>query len=436
MWTRVRIDIVDGTSHEIKGEGGTHRLNGAINSHSSPTLATVFDGTTTSTADANTLAGLTDRNAGSSGIGCRSMTTASVLFVVVLGSLVGLSHSLGILLVLVDGPIEDVVILEALTNEQVTEDLPQVGVVWFVVKPQGSSVIQVDGKLVWEATAQNLSGGGHLLLHDPVVFLLLGGSLESLPGKGSTAEIEHHVTKGFHVITTRLLHAKVRVDTSITSGTGQVLVLSVGNVEMGLGITILLGQTKVDDVDLIASLANAHQEVIRFDITMDERLGMDILDAGNELIGEQEDSLQGEFAVAEIEQVLEAGSEKVQDHGIVITLGSKPTDKGNADAAGEGLVDTCFIFELWMFGFDTFKLDGDLLTRDDISSCVNMLGERRKCFVDMKTSYPGRYHQNFHCRFCVRFDTCCRHGDPRGGDQLSDAIWSRWLKSVTLVEGL
>jgi hypothetical protein len=35
--------------------------------------------------------------------------------------------------------------------------------------------------------------------------LLLGGSLESLPWKGSTAKVEHDITQGFHVVTTRLL---------------------------------------------------------------------------------------------------------------------------------------------------------------------------------------------------------------------------------------
>lgn len=98
------------------------------------------------------------------------------------------------------------------------------------------------------------------------------------------------------------------VDTGITSRTGQVLVLTIGDVEMGLGVTVFLGQTEIDDIDLIASLANTHQEVVGFDVTMDEGLGMDVFDPGNELIGQKQDRLQGEFSVAEVEQIFQARS--------------------------------------------------------------------------------------------------------------------------------
>lgn len=70
------------------------------------------------------------------------------------------------------------------------------------------------------------------------------------------------------------------VDTRITCGTGQVLVFSVGNVEMRPRITVFLCETKVNDVDLVAPLTDTHQKVIRFDITMDKVLGVDVLDSG------------------------------------------------------------------------------------------------------------------------------------------------------------
>lgn len=131
----------------------------------------------------------------------------SRLLLLILGRLLtsSLGDGLGILLVLVHGPVEDVVVLEALTNEKVTEDLPQVGVVRLVIKAEGARVVEVDGKLVGESTAEDFSGGGHLLLHDSVVLLLLGSSLQALPGEGATAEVQHNVSKGLHVITARLL---------------------------------------------------------------------------------------------------------------------------------------------------------------------------------------------------------------------------------------
>jgi hypothetical protein len=168
----------------------------------------------------------------------------------------------------------------------------------------------------------------------------------------------------------RRTDTQVGVDAGIAGGTSQVLVLSVRDVEVRLGIAVLLGQTEVDHVDLVAALADAHEEVVRLDVAVDERLGVDVLDAGDELVGEEQDRLQRELAVAEVEQVLEGGAEEVQDHGIVVALGAEPAHKGNADAAGEGLVDAGLVLELRVLGLDALELDGDLLTGDDVGACV------------------------------------------------------------------
>jgi hypothetical protein len=161
----------------------------------------------------------------------------------------------------------------------------------------------------------------------------------------------------------------VGVDGGVTSGTSQVLVLSVRDVEVGLGVPVLLGETKVDHVDLVAPLADAHEEVVGLDVTVNEALGVNVLDAADELVGEQEDGLEGEFAVAEVEEILERGAEKVEDHGVVVTLGAEPSDERNADAASERLVDTGLILELRVLGLDGLKLDGDLLAGDDVGAC-------------------------------------------------------------------
>lgn len=303
----------------------------------------------------------------------RDMASAAVLVVVLALALVGsLGDGLGVLLVLVDGPVEDVVVLEAFTDEEITEDLAEVRVVGLVIETERTGVVEVDGELVREATAKDLGRGGHLLLHDAVVLLLLGSSLESLPGKGSTAEVEHDISERFHVITAGLLDTQMGVDTGITGGTSQVLVLSVGNVEVSLGVTVLLGKTEINDVDLVTTLADTHEEVVGLNITVDEGLGVDVLNTGNELIGKEQDSLQGELAVAEVEEILKGGTEKIQDHGIVVTLGSEPANEWDANTSSKGLVDTGFILELRVLGLDALELDGNLLTGDDVSAKVDV----------------------------------------------------------------
>lgn len=162
---------------------------------------------------------------------------------------------------------------------------------------------------------------------------------------------------------------QVSVDAGITGGTRQVLVLTVRNVEVRLGVAVLLGETKVNHVDLVSTLAYAHEEVVGLDVAVDKRLCVDVLDAGDELVGEQQDRLERELAVAEVEEVLERGAEQVQDHGIVVALCSKPADERDADAASERLVDTGLIFELGVLGLDALELDGNLLARDDVGTC-------------------------------------------------------------------
>lgn len=69
------------------------------------------------------------------------------------------------------------------------------------------------------------------------------------------------------------------VDACISGGASKVLVFSVRDVLMCAGITVFLGEAKVYDVDQVAFLSQAHEEVVRFDISVDEVLGMDVLNS-------------------------------------------------------------------------------------------------------------------------------------------------------------
>ena len=180
-----------------------------------------------------------------------------------------------------DAPVEHVIVLVAFTNEEVTEELAEVGVVRLVIETQSTGVVQEDRELLRVATAKQVRGGGHLLLHDPVVLLLLGSSLETLPGKRASQEVHENVGKRLEIITTSLFDTQVSVDRSVTSSTSQVLVLPVGDVEMGLWIPVLLGETEIDNVHLVTALADTHEEVVGLDVTVDEVPGVNILDSGN-----------------------------------------------------------------------------------------------------------------------------------------------------------
>jgi hypothetical protein len=58
------------------------------------------------------------------------------------------NHGSVVLLVLVDVPVQDVVVLERLADEKVMEDLAQLREVGLVIETQLAAVVQVDDKLV------------------------------------------------------------------------------------------------------------------------------------------------------------------------------------------------------------------------------------------------------------------------------------------------
>lgn len=73
----------------------------------------------------------------------------------------------------------------------------------------------------------------------------------------------------------------MRVDTRVPRRSRQVLVLPVRDVEVGLGVAVLLGKSKVDHVDLVASLADTHQKVVRLDVPVDKVSRVNVFDPRN-----------------------------------------------------------------------------------------------------------------------------------------------------------
>jgi hypothetical protein len=95
------------------------------------------------------------------------------------------------------------------------------------------------------------------------------------------------------------------VDRGVPSGTRQVLVLSVRDVQVCLWVPVLLCETEIDDIDLVSTFTDTHQEVVGLDISVDEVSGVNVFYPRDKLVGEEEDGLEREFAVAEVEEIFE-----------------------------------------------------------------------------------------------------------------------------------
>jgi hypothetical protein len=79
------------------------------------------------------------------------------------------------------------------------------------------------------------------------------------------------MAESLQIITPRLLTAQMCVDTHVTSSTRQGFTLTVGDVLLGLGITVLLGHAEIDHVNDIGGLGGrpADKKVVWFDISVD-----------------------------------------------------------------------------------------------------------------------------------------------------------------------
>mmetsp|Transcript_9826 Transcript_9826/g.27635 ORF Transcript_9826/g.27635 Transcript_9826/m.27635 type:complete len:294 (-) Transcript_9826:96-977(-) len=258
-------------------------------------------------------------------------------------------------------PIEHAIIDKALAHEEILEQPAQVCVVWPVLEAERAAVVQVGGEDRGVPLAERLDRRGALALHDFVVLLFLRIGLEALPRQLATIEIHQHVAYRLEVVASALLDSQMCVHTRVPGSACQTLAFTVWYVLLGLRVPVLFGQPEVDNVHLIGLLPQANEEVVGLDIAVDEILRMDVLNTVDHLVGQHEDRLQAELAVAETEEILEGRTQQVDDHDVVVALHAVPVDVRDADAASEDLAQLGLVEQLRVPGVDILKLDGDFL---------------------------------------------------------------------------
>jgi hypothetical protein len=111
-----------------------------------------------------------------------------------------------------NAPVKDIVVLVALLNKEVAEEFTKVGVVWLIIEMKRSSIVQKDAKLVGETMAKKDRRSSHPVLHDSIVLLLFGGSLQALPRESTMKEIHENVSKTFKIVPTSLFNSKMRIN--------------------------------------------------------------------------------------------------------------------------------------------------------------------------------------------------------------------------------
>jgi len=162
------------------------------------------------------------------------------------------------------------------------------------------------------------------------------------------------------------------VNAGVARRARQVLVLAVLYVLPSVRVAVLLREAEVDDEQLVAVPADAHDEVVRLDVAVDKVLAVYVLDAADHLVRQHEHSLHREAPRAEIKEIFETGPEQLHDEHAVVTNLAKPAYVRDADAALEDLVQLAFIKQLRMSRFYWLQLHGHLTNHAKVTT-VNLV---------------------------------------------------------------
>jgi hypothetical protein len=105
--------------------------------------------------------------------------------------------------------------------EGLGEELSEIVVIGSVLKTQVADICQILGEFLGEALAEILDSSGLLLLTDLLILLLVGSSLQALPGEAATKEVQENVAKSFEIVSTGLLASQMSDDTHVSGSSRQ-----------------------------------------------------------------------------------------------------------------------------------------------------------------------------------------------------------------------
>ena len=109
--------------------------------------------------------------------------------------------------------------------------------------------------------------------HDFVILFLFALSFHGLPGERSFEKVDQNINQRLDIISSALLNAEMSVDRSISGCASQVLVVLISDVLFFLA-DILLGESEVYHVYLGDVVLSSDEEIVRFDVAMEDSSGM------------------------------------------------------------------------------------------------------------------------------------------------------------------
>jgi len=141
----------------------------------------------------------------------------------------------------------------------------------------------------------------------------------------------------------------VVVDGGLTRCAGQVLAILEGDVLLALGVEVALGESEVDQLNRVAVVSVAHEEVVGFGVAVDEVVVVDTLHAGQHLVCQHEHRLERELLPTFHAQVVKRGPECLHHELVVVSFGPLLLDLGDAQLFLEMPLDLVLLHQLLVF---------------------------------------------------------------------------------------
>ena len=126
-------------------------------------------------------------------------------------------------------------------------------------------------------------------------------------------------------------------------------------------VNVAFCNSEIHDKYCVLLFTSADQEIVGFDIAMNQAAFVDALGSRNHLMCHHCDGMRRERPVAEIEEVLKRGTEQVQDHDVVFAFEAKPVNVGHADRTLQALVDIRLIYQLLILAANFLQLNCHIL---------------------------------------------------------------------------
>ena len=98
-----------------------------------------------------------------------------------------------------------------------------------------------------------------------------------------------------------------------------------------LGVSESLSKAEVNHVQQMLFFVYSYQEVIRLHVSMQEMVVMQELNPLHHLVSQHQHCLQRKLPLAEGHEILQAGTQQVHDHRVIVTLHSEPVDRWNTN---------------------------------------------------------------------------------------------------------